>query len=257
MLGTPRIAIVAHLCAAVVSRSLHAQTPPQRETNVRDSIARSPGAIIVTTNADISVALRFADKLADGGITVLVRRPSDDTPTADAIATLRFALDSLRRRNDVDPRQTGIITIGDATTVLAGLVSDTTLAFVVSVHTSASSQATARELANYGAAKVPTLVLRPRTVGIDTASMVTSQTIVHDAPDGVGQTLRLIAAVGQTVTIWPLSNETLSTLGEPLTPTVGEVVSWVQQRVARPGADRPPSAIALPLAPITVAGSTR
>jgi hypothetical protein len=192
----------------------------------------SPGALIVATNEGLPAALRFADKLADGGVVVLVRQYEAGVSSATVAWEARVALDSLRRRQDIRTADIGVIAVGTGEQLFKTLAADTTLAFVVTV----DGNMTAADGAAYLRARVPTLVLRPPSIAIDTmtASTLTAVTAesVGSGPNAMrGEGVRLTRTVGNLVTVWPVSSAMLARLHVPLDPTAERVVQWVRQRV--------------------------
>lgn len=181
----------------------------------------APGAIIVATTDRYPYAFRLADRLADAGVIILLPHNGDATVN-DLEADMRMALDSIRRRDDVCAHQVGVIVLSGAPRLMPSLLRDTSLAFVVSMRVPPDTM----DNVNYTVARTPTLVLRARTVALDTLHSVELESGASD-----NRNVSLTAHVGDAVTIWPLAHSQLDRFTEPLEPLADRVVQWIQRRV--------------------------
>lgn len=184
-------------------------------------VRHAPGAIIVSTTKLYPYAFRLADRLADAGVIILLPH-NDDATTTDLEADMRMALDSLKRRGDVCSSQVGVIVLSGAAGLMPSLLTDTSLAFVVSLRVPPDTV----DNVNYQTARTPTLVLRARTVASDTV-----RSVEWEAGSTDNRNVVLTAHIGDAVTIWPLTAAQLGRFTEPLEPLADKVVQWIQRRV--------------------------
>jgi hypothetical protein len=170
---------------------------------------KHPGILIISVGTDNSSALgkQLAQAFANKGIIALAYEASAATPE-DAIA----AIQQLKLRGDLNPRDVGVIGVGPAASVIAKVAKSQNLRYAIAVTSTQDPQTD------------------PVTFGKLSQQVLVVHGMVNPFSEESDKYSQSVHAHARNVTLWPTPDSDIAALNASESALLGRVTTWATAR---------------------------